>query len=232
MSSDSQQQHQQQSTISRTKVNSSINAPLLERRLPARSGSNISTTPLTSTTSSINDGSANTTINTTTKNKRKNNASTAVSAAGARAITTQALGFYFRYPVKAFFRQRIDYLQVARAINPRVMANEPWSLRTSTLGLLTHAVREKGWNFIPQQVLPPMFANAGIGALLYTSYLQILQRNYSAAREERMYPPPGVGLTFTAGMMAGALQSFVAAPLDALTVRFDVRVCSFLSLPF
>lgn len=70
-----------------------------------------------------------------------------------------------------------------------------------------------------------MFANAGIGALLYTSYLQILQRNYSAAREERMYPPPGVGLTFTAGMMAGAIQSFVAAPLDALTVRFDVRVC-------
>lgn len=73
-----------------------------------------------------------------------------------------------------------------------------------------------------------MFANAGIGALLYTSYLQILQRNYSAAREERMYPPPGVGLTFTAGMIAGGLQSFVAAPLDALTVRFDVRVCMLL----
>lgn len=47
----------------------------------------------------------------------------------------------------------------ARAINPRVNAGTPWSWHVTTPGLLFHAVREQGWTFIPNQVLPPMLAN-------------------------------------------------------------------------
>ena len=38
------------------------------------------------------------------------NAATGASAAGARAFAAQAVAFYFRAPVKAFFRTRVDYL--------------------------------------------------------------------------------------------------------------------------
>ena len=38
-----------------------------------------------------------------------------------------------------------------------------------------------------------------------------------------MYPPPPPVATFGAGFTAGAIQSFIAAPLDALQVRFDKR---------
>ena len=40
----------------------------------------------------------------------KSNAATGASAAGVRAFTAQAVAFYFRVPVKAFFRTRVDYL--------------------------------------------------------------------------------------------------------------------------
>jgi len=49
----------------------------------------------------------------------------------------------------------------ARAINPRVQAQEAWSFRMSTPGLLSHAVKTYGWSFIPNHVLPPMLANIG-----------------------------------------------------------------------
>lgn len=105
------------------------------------------------------------------------NAATGASAAGTRAILSQFIAFYFRAPIKAFFRTRFDYTGFARAINPHVQANERWSWRITTPGLLAHAIKEhvscaikpwpfggvlttlKGWSFIPNQVLPPMLAN-------------------------------------------------------------------------
>ena len=48
----------------------------------------------------------------------KSNAATGASAAGVRAFTAQAVAFYFRAPVKAFFRTRVDYL-VCCAASPR-----------------------------------------------------------------------------------------------------------------
>lgn len=39
---------------------------------------------------------------------KKRNAATGLSAAGARAVGSQAVAFYFRAPVKAFFRTRVD----------------------------------------------------------------------------------------------------------------------------
>lgn len=92
----------------------------------------------------------------------------------------------------------------------------------SSAGLLAHAVRSYGWGFIPNQILPPLLANTSVGAVLYTSYLQLLGRLYkpSAASVKRVYPPPPPTKTFAAGFAAGAVQSVVAAPLDALAVRF------------
>jgi hypothetical protein len=64
-----------------------------------------------------------------------------------------------------------------------------------------------------------------VGAVLYTSYLQILGviHEPSSKSLKRVYPPPSPIETFGAGFMAGAIQSFIAAPLDALQVRFDKR---------
>ncbi|KAI4231496.1 MAG: hypothetical protein LQ349_005571 [Xanthoria aureola] len=167
----------------------------------------------------------------------KSNAATGASAAGARAFSSQLVAFYFRAPVKAFFRTRVDYLVTssqrlsrdssfanlqkafARAINPKVQANEAW---VSSAGLLAHAVRTYGWNFIPNNILPPLLANVGVGAILYTSYLQTLGRLHTPSAEslKRVYPPPPPNVTFAAGCTAGAIQSVFAAPLDALSVRF------------
>ena len=64
---------------------------------------------------------------------------------------------------------------------------------------------------------------SSIGAVLCTSYLQILGALYrpSAESTKRIYPPPPARDTFTAGFAAGTIQSVAAAPLDALQVRFQ-----------
>lgn len=63
--------------------------------------------------------------------------------------------------------------------------------------------------------------NDSVGAVLYTSYLQVLASIHGPTLQanKRIYPPPAPELTFTAGFTAGALQSVVAAPLDALQAR-------------
>jgi len=89
----------------------------------------------------------------------KGNAATGVQAAGFRAVAARLVAFYFRAPVKAFFRGRIDYLGYARAINPHVQAELGWTWRMTTPALLAHAIKTEGWGFIPNQVLPPLLAN-------------------------------------------------------------------------
>jgi hypothetical protein len=154
--------------------------------------------------------------------QRKENASTGVQAAGFRAVAARLVAFYFRAPVKAFFRGRIDYLGYARAINPYMAETAGWSWRMTTPALLAHAIRTEGWSFIPNQVLPPLLANTFIGAVLYTGYLQSLNALHepTAQQTKRVYPPPPVAATFTAGLIGGAFQSLLAAPFDALQVRF------------
>lgn len=181
----------------------------------------------------------------------RSNAATAATAAGTRAFMAQAIAFYFRAPAKAFFRTRVDYLAYARNLQQQnhayltglrdpsgsgsgsgsgqTAAKQTWGQwlravgRRTTPGLLAHAVRTNGWRVIPDQVLPPLIANVTVGAVLYTSYLQILGRLHedSGKATKRVYPPPFPSETFTAGLLAGALQSVVAAPLDAIQVRFE-----------
>ncbi|KAL2353756.1 mitochondrial carrier domain-containing protein [Cryomyces antarcticus] len=111
----------------------------------------------------------------------------------------------------------------ARAINPRIQANESWSWRMSTPGVLAHAVKTYGWSFVPNNVLPPMIANVTVGAVLYTSYLQALGAIYEPPSHSirRVCSPAPLASTFSAGFVAGTFQSVVAAPLDALQVRFQ-----------
>jgi hypothetical protein len=175
----------------------------------------------------------------------RSNAATAASAAGVRALSAQVVAFYFRAPVKAFFRTRVDYLAYARSVHQaqtdllkQAAANDrtatpmgqvlrqTWLwMRGTTPGVLTSAIKHHGWGVIPQQVLPPLLANVTVGAVLYTSYLQILGRLHeeSGKASKRVYPPPDPLHTFTAGFLAGSLQSVVAAPLDAIQARFDHR---------
>ncbi|KAF2969576.1 hypothetical protein GQX73_g4010 [Xylaria multiplex] len=175
----------------------------------------------------------------------RKNAATAASAAGVRALSAQAIAFYFRAPVKAFFRTRVDYLAYARNVHraqtellAKAVANDHTSSRLgltfkqvsqwargTTPGLLTTVIRQQGWSVVPQQILPPLIANVGVGALLYTSYLQILGQLHedSSRSARRVFPPPDPIHTFTAGFLAGSIQSVVAAPLDAIQARYDHR---------
>lgn len=43
----------------------------------------------------------------------RNNAATGASAGGVRALSTQLVSMYFRAPVKAFFRTRVEYVSMA-----------------------------------------------------------------------------------------------------------------------
>lgn len=175
----------------------------------------------------------------------RSNAATAASAAGVRALSAQVVAFYFRAPAKAFFRTRVDYLAYARTVHHaqtkqlfKTIAEDAtggrmssalrhtWMwMRSTTPGVLTSAIKHEGWGIVPHQILPPLIANIGVGAVLYTSYLQILGRLHegSGKATKRVYPPPPPTATFTAGLLAGGLQSVVAAPLDALQARYDHR---------
>ncbi|MCJ1405204.1 hypothetical protein MMC11_008430 [Xylographa trunciseda] len=156
---------------------------------------------------------------------RQSNASTGASAAGVRAITARLISLYFRAPAKAFFRNRVDYLAFARAVNPHFQANGNWSWHVSTPGILSHAIGIYGWGFIPNQLIPPLLANTVVGTVAYTSYLQFLGTVHAPSSDssKRVFPPPPIGSTFVAGFAAGSIQSVVAAPIDALQVRFQTK---------
>lgn len=42
------------------------------------------------------------------RRKPRNDAATGASAAGIRALSAQMMAFYFRAPIKAFFRMRVE----------------------------------------------------------------------------------------------------------------------------
>ncbi|KAK7995401.1 hypothetical protein PG990_014174 [Apiospora arundinis] len=164
----------------------------------------------------------------------RNNAATAASAASVRALTSQAIAFYFRAPVKAFFRTRVDYLAYARSIHhaqaqlqPRPLGSDPdLDLDARDHARRPHERCAPGWlGCHSAPGAPPLIANVSVGAVLYTSYLQILGQLHpeSAQGNKRAYPPPNPLETFTAGFLAGSIQSVLAAPLDAIQARYDHR---------
>ena len=151
-----------------------------------------------------------------------------VSIGGASAITRslvgQFLAVWFRVPVKLFRPTRVDYMIIPRAINPRILKGEPWSWRTSGPVVLYQAIKNHGVSFIGGYIVPPLFANALIGVVLYTTYIESLQLMHppSAGNPHRAVPPPPMETTYKAGAIAGLAQAVVSQPIDALTVRFQV----------
>ncbi|OJZ83566.1 uncharacterized protein BO88DRAFT_341169 [Aspergillus vadensis CBS 113365] len=61
------------------------------------------TLPAFDHTSSLDSGNPS-------RRKSRQNAATGASAAGVRALSAQLVAFYFRAPIKAFFRTRVDYM--------------------------------------------------------------------------------------------------------------------------
>lgn len=51
----------------------------------------------------------------------RNDAATGVSAAGVRALSAQMVAFYFRAPIKAFFRTRVEYVISTSNLKPRIL---------------------------------------------------------------------------------------------------------------
>lgn len=80
-----------------------------------------------------------------------------------------------------------------------------------------------GYKLFDRQKISKL-TDSSVGAVLYTSYLQILGSFYPPSSQplKRIYPPPPIHSTCAAGFTAGAIQAFVAAPIDALQARFQI----------
>ncbi|KAI7905615.1 mitochondrial carrier domain-containing protein [Cokeromyces recurvatus] len=160
------------------------------------------------------------------RKKAKEVTSVGGTTAIARTLMMQSLYLFYRTPVKLFRPLRVDYLIMARALMPPMneMTSKRFSFRYTSIGMITNAVKTKGWNFIPRHILPPLIANTLIGTVLYTTYIATLPLFHppSALQLHRPFPPPPFTSVFIAGCLAGAAQSIIATPLDSLKVRFEV----------
>ncbi|KAJ8661284.1 hypothetical protein O0I10_003034 [Lichtheimia ornata] len=160
------------------------------------------------------------------RKKAKEVTSVGGSTAIARSLMMQGLYLFYRTPVKLFRPLRVDYLIMARAIMPPLdeASSKRFSFRYTSIGMISHAVKKQGWNFIPRHVLPPLIANTVIGTVLYTTYIATLPMFHppSSFQLHRPFPPPPFTSVFMAGCIAGAMQSIVAAPLDSVKIRFEV----------
>ncbi|SAM02601.1 hypothetical protein [Absidia glauca] len=161
----------------------------------------------------------------TTRKKAKDATSVGGSTAIARTLMFQGLYLFYRTPIKLFRPLRVDYLVMARALLPVDETTKRFSFRYTSIGMISHAVKTKGWSFLPKHVFPPLIANTLIGTVLYTTYIATLPLFHppSTLQLHRPFPPPPYSSVFFAGCLAGAAQSVIATPLDSLKVRFEVN---------
>ncbi|KAJ1823542.1 hypothetical protein LPJ60_001480 [Coemansia sp. RSA 2675] len=157
---------------------------------------------------------------------RKHAGAVGATTSAARGLLLQPLYLWYRTPLKLFRPLRVDYLATARALLPHEVLSQRVSLRGSTLGMISNAIKQRGWSFLPRYVLQPMLANWAVGFTLFTTYTAALPAAYAQAssqysissREALPWYPP-----FVAGAAAGLAQSAVASPLDSLRTRFEVE---------
>ncbi|KAJ1997983.1 hypothetical protein GGI04_005193, partial [Coemansia thaxteri] len=157
---------------------------------------------------------------------RKQAGAVGATTSAVRSLLLQPLYLWYRTPLKLFRPLRVDYLATARALLPHDVLSRRVSLRGSTLGMVSNAIKQRGWSFLPRYVLQPMLANWLVGFTLFTTYTATLPVAYARAsnqysvssREALPWHPP-----FVAGAMAGLAQSVVATPLDSLRMRFEVE---------
>ncbi|ORY78605.1 mitochondrial carrier domain-containing protein [Protomyces lactucae-debilis] len=155
----------------------------------------------------------------------RNSARIGGASAVSRSLIGQILAVWFRVPVKLFRPARIDYMIVPRALfaKPATPGEHARWWQRSTPYLLGKAVRQHGIGFIPNYVLPPLFANSLIGVVLYTTYIEALGVLHAPSKQaNNPFPPPPPEATLKAGALAGCAQALVSQPIDALTVRFEI----------
>lgn len=162
------------------------------------------------------------------KEQMASNKAVSLLSAGVRALFLQLQTIYLRTPVKLFRPSRFDYMVYVREqvrLNLDILS-KPYRFHThSGLALLTRVLREKGWKFIPDHILPPLLANLATGVILYATYLTTLDAFDKRRHQGEQKPANGVYSpfdTWRAGLIAGAVQSFVAAPLDAIYSRLTL----------
>ncbi|GEQ70036.1 hypothetical protein JCM33374_g3712 [Metschnikowia sp. JCM 33374] len=147
--------------------------------------------------------------------------SVSLSTAGLRALVYQLQTIYLRTPIKLFRPSRFDYMVYVReqANKHTNILSKPYKFRThSSLAILISVLKREGWRFIPDNILPPLIANSATGAILYGTYLATLDSlsTHRGPHANFAYSPVD---TWRAGFLAGAVQSLVAAPLDAIYSR-------------
>lgn len=159
------------------------------------------------------------------------NKAVSLSSAGVRALFLQLQTLYLRTPVKLFRPSRFDYMVYVReqVSQSSDILSKPYRFHThSGLALLARVIRDKGWKIIPDQILPPLIANSAAGVILYATYLTTLdafdkkrhkELSLSQKRKSHVYSTFD---TWRAGLIAGAVQSLVAAPLDAIYSRLTL----------
>lgn len=159
------------------------------------------------------------------------NKAVSLSSAGVRALFLQLQALYLRTPVKLFRPSRFDYMVYVReqVSQSSDILSKPYRFHThSGLALLARVIRDKGWKIVPDQILPPLIANSATGVILYATYLTTLDA-FDKTRHRELSPSPKRNSqgyhtfdTWRAGLIAGAVQSLVAAPLDAIYSRLTL----------
>lgn len=162
---------------------------------------------------------------------KNSNQTISLSTAGIRALLYQLQALYLRTPVKLFRPTRIDYLAFVREVANRYddLNSKPYKFRThSSIGMLVNVLKKEGWRFIPDQVLPPLLANSATGIVLYGSYLTALDYFDGRKAENQETRTRSIDFSFSAvdtwkaGLIAGAVQSLAAAPVDAIFTRLTM----------
>ncbi|KAJ1944101.1 hypothetical protein EC988_006071, partial [Linderina pennispora] len=112
---------------------------------------------------------------------RKQAGAVGATTSAVRGLLLQPLYLWYRTPLKLFRPLRVDYLATARALLPQEVLSRRVSLRGSSLGMITNAVKQRGWSFLPRYVIQPMLANWIVGFTLFTTYTAALPSAYMAA---------------------------------------------------
>lgn len=75
--------------------------------------------------------------------------------------------------------------------------------KTLTPFVIAESVKNHGWSFVGNNVVPPFLANMTIGIVLYTTYMAAMPLCTRGHESENIYPPPQFRGVFAAGAIAG-----------------------------
>ncbi|KAJ2413802.1 hypothetical protein GGI10_002818, partial [Coemansia sp. RSA 2530] len=75
---------------------------------------------------------------------RKHAGAVGATTSAARGLLLQPLYLWYRTPLKLFRPLRVDYLATARALLPHEVLSQRVSLRGSTLGMISNAIKQRG----------------------------------------------------------------------------------------